>query len=394
MKILFLGYAVHENLAGSLSGASIAGNKMQLNILHNMKGKTSELKVITVLPVAAYPKERKWYVRKKVRNIGQDIMSTCISFLNFPLVKQISQIISVYREAAKYIKQNRDAMVLTYNMFPQVGIPARWLKRKFGCRIVALLADLPIDDNYNRKGFSRFLRGLFDESTKRSLLEADQVIVLNKNARELFAPQADYLVIDGGVNLQEYPIQQAPSGGKERKNIVYGGSLAEYSGIGELVDAMELVKNSEIELDIYGDGTLREYILSKAGQKIHYHGKVSNVELLKKQREAWLLVNPRPIDDPIAQVTFPSKIFEYLMSGTPVLSTRLNGFSEEYEGKLFFAESNSSDELAKWIDRIAGMEETELKQVAEAAERFVREERNWPRQVEKMLNFIDHSQNG
>ena len=39
----------------------------------------------------------------------------------------------------------------------------------------------------------------------------------------------------------------------------------------------------------------------------------------------------RVVNDPIAQVTFPSKTFEYLLSGTPVLSTRLNGYTHEYD---------------------------------------------------------------
>ena len=49
MKIVFLGYAVSECDAETLSGVSVAGNKMQLNILRNMKNANTELKVVTVL---------------------------------------------------------------------------------------------------------------------------------------------------------------------------------------------------------------------------------------------------------------------------------------------------------------------------------------------------------
>jgi len=36
-----------------------------------------------------------------------------------------------------------------------------------------------------------------------------------------------------------------------------------------------------------------------------------------------LLLHPRPVNSPVTLYSFPSKLIEYLASGTPVLSTRL-----------------------------------------------------------------------
>ena len=393
MKIVFLGYAVSECDAETLSGVSVAGNKMQLNILRNMKNANTELKVVTVLPIAPFPGDRCLFFKKKSLQLGDGVEAAAVAFINIPLFKQLCQILSLYREAAAYVSQHSDAVIFTFNMFPQVGVPARWLKRKYGCRIVALLADLPIDDNPARTGIQKILRKRFEKSTEKSMRCADQVVVLNRLAQEIYAPQAECLVIDGGVNLEEYPetLLDRPAG--KRKNIVYCGSLAEYSGVRQLVQALENVENQEVELDIYGDGSLKGFILEKAGERIHYCGKVSNEKMLTIQREAWLLVNPRPVDDAIAQVTFPSKIFEYLMSGTPVLTTRLNGFSKEYEGKLFFAEDNKPETLAYWIEWIAKMDVMQLRNMAAEAEKFVREEKNWKKQTDKIMAFIDRLQN-
>ena len=43
MKILFLGYAVGMEEAKNLTGVSIAGNKMQLNVLWNLKQYTEKI---------------------------------------------------------------------------------------------------------------------------------------------------------------------------------------------------------------------------------------------------------------------------------------------------------------------------------------------------------------
>lgn len=397
-KILFIGYGVNKEIVSTLSGSSVAGNKMQLNVLDSMKKYVKEIHSITIYPLATFPREKKVHIKSDKIDLGIGLESVRVGFWNLPLIKQTSQIVAVYRAAKKYIKKNRDAVIFTFNMYPQVGVPAMKLQKKYGCKVVPLLADLPIDDDYARKGISGILRKIFDGQTKKSILKADKLIVLNKNARDLFAPNTEYCVVEGGINPQEFETlkkdSQSPmtKGNKEQengeKNIVYGGSLQEYSGIKQLAECMELLEDDRVVLDIYGDGALREYLEKYPSEKVRYHGKVTNQEMLKIQQNAWLLVNPRPVDDAIAQVTFPSKMFEYLMSGVPVLATRLNGFLPEYEDKLFLAENNSKEELAEKINKIAKMNNEELKTMAKSARDFLLSSKTWDIQVEKMVQFM------
>ena len=77
----------------------------------------------------------------------------------------------------------------------------RWIKKKFPrLKTVCLLADLPIDDNTNRKGFSTILRKLFEKSTWKSMKNCDKYIVLNKHVIEKYLPKKRYIVIDGGID--------------------------------------------------------------------------------------------------------------------------------------------------------------------------------------------------
>lgn len=387
MKILFLGYAVNENIVSELSGSSVAGNKMQLNLIHNMAKIVEDLKVISIYPVATWPNEKQKKICKKQIDLGEGVEATRVSFWNLPLVKQVSQILSVYREARVYVKENPEAIIMTANMYPQVGVPAVWLKKR-AAMLVPILADLPIDSDYQRKGFTKILRRLFDNQTKKSILCADKVVVLNKKARDIYAPDKECIVIEGGINPKEYKDMLSSSGATEKK-IVYGGSLSEYSGVKELVDAMSYVNNQDIVLEIYGAGVLKEYILKEESARIRYCGTVTNEEMLKIQQSAWLLVNPRPVEDPIAQVTFPSKIFEYMMSGTPVLTTRLNGFTEEYEDKLFFASDSSPGKLSEAINWIDKQTPELLEQMALSARNFLLREKTWEIQVKKIVDFIE-----
>ena len=114
----------------------------------------------------------------------------------------------------------------------------------------------------------------------------------------------------------------------------------------------------------------------------------SNEEVMKTQKEAWLLINPRIVDDPIAQVTFPSQTFEYLLSATPVLTTKLNGYGVEYRKYMFFSESDSPDSLAKAISDIRATSMLSLKQKADDAKTFIIEEKSWRYQCKKIAEFI------
>ena len=391
MNILFLGYAVDSITASKLSGASVAGNKMQLNVLRELsKYEDIHLNAITVYPVAAYPKD-KIYIAKKEIPIVDDVTGKRVAFLNLPLVKQAWQTLSVYFQAKRFVKTDKNTIVLSFNLYPQIGLPLKWLKEKHHVPTVSLLADLPIDDNYSRKGLSVYFRKLFDNLTLKAIAVCDRLIVLNENAIKQYAPGKEHIVMEGGIDLKEVGAHNSIKSGL--KNIVYSGALTEYSGIRNLIGAMKYVKDDAIILQIYGSGLLSEEIIKNNDKNVQYMGSVTNDEMRRIQSGAWLLANPRPVDDPIAQVTFPSKIFEYMVSGTPVLTTRLNGFTEEYKDKLFFTVGDNAKAIAQKINEITAMPPEMLHEKAAAAKDFIVQNKTWEIQGLKIYKFLHKAVN-
>ncbi len=392
-KIVYLGYVVPPDEANTLKGASIAGNKMQWNVIKELSSLDNvEIVCITVEPLAAYPKDKVFFKKYKQEELFSGVISHRVRFCNLPIIKQIDQINAVYRMAKKAIKEFNPDTLLCFNLFPQIGKPMRKLKKVFPqLNTVCLLADLPIDDNTTRKGISRLLRSIMEKSTWKSMQACDRYIVLNKHVINKYLPDKPYVVIDGGVEdsiLQEATFAYRH---KAKKNIVYGGALTEYSGILRLIEAMKRVEDKEVVLEIYGGGYVEEQVKCASDEcpNIFYYGRLPNQEMLQKQKDAWLLVNPRVIDDPISQLTFPSKTFEYMLSGTPVLTTRLNGYSQEYEDKLFFT-GDSVEDLANSINEIAKMDENILNERAEKAFTFIKNERSWRLQCAKVLDFMEY----
>lgn len=394
-KIIYLGYVISPEEASNMLGASIAGNKMQWNIIKNLSDKENvEIECVTVTPLAVYPHDKKIWQKYEKKQLVSKTISHKISYCNLPFIKQFWQIINVYRMAKKIMKRIDADILLCFNLFPQIGIPMRWLKRKFPqLDVVCILADLPIDDNTKRKGLSVLFRSILEKSTWKSMNLCERYIVLNKHVIEKYLPNKPYIVVEGGVDISDIERYKMPVRKSKEYNILFCGALTEYNGILNLLKAMELLKNDQVYLDIYGGGYLEDVVKNATmkNSNIRYYGKVSNQEVMEKQREAWVLINPRIVNDPIAQVTFPSKTFEYLLSGTPVLTTHLNGYGEEYDDVMIYISGDSPKQIAEAIQYTFNCSENELQQIANRAKKLVVEHKNWTVQSEKILSFLEEN---
>ncbi len=388
--ILFIGYAVDKVTAASLSGVSVAGNNMQINLLSALNN-ISDLKIssLTIYPLASYPQCHRIIIRSKWIKLFNKVISRRVGYFNVPVFKQITTAYSIYQSARKIIKTQDIDTLLTFNLFPQIGLPGVLLKRTHGIELVTLLADLPIDDANKRNIMSAFLRKYFDKFTTLALLKVDKSIVLNKNAAGIYSPQAKYMVMEGGIDGK---IDAASFKYQEPniKNIVYTGALTQYSGILNLIEALQLVPCKDAVLDIYGSGDIKDIVSEKADKypNIRFHGSISNQEAKRVQRNAFLLVNPRDPNNPISRVTFPSKIFEYMLSGTPVLCTKLDGIPQSYYLHMYECLDNSPETLARNISIILATPPQKLAEKSKGAYEYIIENKSWNKQGERVYKFL------
>lgn len=392
MSILYIGFAIDRKYEVQYDGVSVAGNKMQVNFLKELNCMIGDekLSIVSIFPIAAYPRDKKIIVNRKTIEIDEKSgLNGYVPFmLNVPFIKNLYEIISTYRVSKKLVQSEKVDKIVIFNAFPQTAFSALKLKKLYGCEVVCLLADLPIDDSVKTRGLQYFFRKVFDKYTKKAIEKMDKLIVLNKRAAHDYAPGIPYIIMEGAVSNEDIKpfIWNTP----KEHNIVFTGALQKHNGIVELVEGIKRLKDTDVYLDIYGDGRFRNYVEKNAENYsfIRYHGKISNEVVQAKQREAFLLVNPRPIDNYISQVTFPSKIFEYMMSGTPVLTTKLNGFTDEYLDTMFFIADNSPQAIESAVRVILNLDEIQLKEQAQKAYDLVTVKKNWYVQTQRIYEFI------
>jgi glycosyltransferase involved in cell wall biosynthesis len=110
--------------------------------------------------------------------------------------------------------------------------------------------------------------------------------------------------------------------------------------------------------------------------------------VLSLQRQATVLVNPRGGTAEFTKYSFPSKIMEYLLSGTPAVIRRLPGIPEEYGEHLQFVDGPAPTDLARALSVACGASREERRELGARAQRFVLEHKSGRAQAALILELI------
>ncbi len=394
MKVLYLGYAININDCNKFKGPSIAGAKMENGLIGGLKKfYKDDLDIITVLPIARYPLEKKIIIKKKIRLINNNIKVLQIGFTNIFLIKQVTQMISVLFNCLKWTLRNHKEKrtIFVYNSYVITSIPILLISKFSNVKCICILADPPIA--VELKGIKSWLGNVENKFIKYIINLFGSMIVLNKYVIKEYNYKNRFMIMEGAINNDEITKTNESKIDLNEKKIVFSGALTEYNGIKILIQAFNKIKDKNYKLFIYGSGHLEEYIKSevKLNENIVFCGLKDNYEVRNAQGIADLLINPRPTNTKISKMTFPSKLIEYMCSGTPVLTTKLNGIGEEYFEHLLFIEEETSEGIAKSIIDFFEMPQSIREKIGISAKEFIKSNKTWEVQGGKIVDFINES---
>ena len=138
---------------------------------------------------------------------------------------------------------------------------------------------------------------------------------------------------------------------------MYHGSLVERNGVDLAVDAIARVRESvpSVELRIYGSETK---FLERVMETVHAKGLSEVVRYLGPRRiediakaivecDLGIIPNRRNV---FTELNTPTRIFEYLSLGKPVIAPRAAGIQDYFDDdSLIFFELGNSEDLARKI---------------------------------------------
>ena len=218
------------------------------------------------------------------------------------------------------------------------------------------------------------LRNIELKLSKYLMKKVTKVIALTKYLAEDFAPGKPYLVMEGIINPNDinYLPKIERNFSKEPIKIVYTGSLEKRYGIKNIVVGFLSMKNRNAILEIYGRGDFEDELVSitKMNHNVIYRGFIPNTKILKVQREADFLINARSDKEEFVKYSFPSKTLEYMLSGTPIITTMLPGIPEEYRDYVIVLDNNNPETIAKKLDEVLKYSSYERNQIGLKALKF------------------------
>ena len=145
---------------------------------------------------------------------------------------------------------------------------------------------------------------------------------------------------------ENHPVKSLPDK-NENATIVYAGSVSESKGVGDLLEAIRLLKddNCKCQLFICGKGadydTYRHHVQqSSIRDSVTFEGLLSNTDVLKKMEEATLVVVPSHSEFPEG---LPNVIYESFETRTPLVCSDHPSFKQlltPEEGCLFFPQKS------------------------------------------------------
>jgi glycosyltransferase involved in cell wall biosynthesis len=126
----------------------------------------------------------------------------------------------------------------------------------------------------------------------------------------------------------------------------------------------------------------------KIDSRISYFGVVPNKVVIADQIKASLLVNPRPSNLELAKFSFPSKNMEYMVSGTPLLTTALPGMPGEYYEHVYIIQNENALGIYQSLNQLLALPKEELHMKGNKAKQFVLEKKSNSVQALRVFNLV------
>ncbi|MGA8223981.1 MAG: glycosyltransferase family 4 protein [Candidatus Acidiferrales bacterium] len=239
---------------------------------------------------------------------------------------------------------------------------------------------------------------------KWSIARTDLAIAVNVACKRIFSSRScaaeKIAVVMNSPDGRIFPFRAArendftnPAGNK-RFVIMYHGSVVERNGLDLAIKALAKVREAvpNVELRIFGSKTpFLDRVMDDARKKnlqeiVHYLGPRSLEKLVTEIDNCDLGIIPNQ-RNAFTDINTPTRIFEYLALGKPVIAPSTMGIEDYFDkNSLLFFEPGNSDDLAQQIVYAHSHPREVLEIARKGQEVFL--EHTWERERETLVGRV------
>ncbi|HYN08271.1 MAG TPA: glycosyltransferase [Vicinamibacterales bacterium] len=348
--------------------------------------------IFSVEPVPAFPRSRRLLGQSGRIALPNGLVVQFLPFVNIHVLKPLTAGLSTLAALLSWgwRHRGRPRLVHCINLTMPPGlfilVAARLIRAKATVSLMdvnqpgVLVPDVParrLDFWLHRRLIPRF----------------DGHMVASQAIAEDFAPGRRVCRIEGGVRAEDFrdttgegPISDRP----KKFTAVLAGSLETYNGVELALEAFERLPLEGFELVVAGAGSLAEAVSARARRdgRVRYAGFLEFDEVLSLYRTADVLLNTRLTKALSTRHFFPSKLMEFMASGTPVISTSTGHVEEEFTGLVYLLRDETPDALAHLLQRIAATSIEERHALGRRARAYMLAHKTWERQGQRLADYL------
>jgi glycosyltransferase involved in cell wall biosynthesis len=258
------------------------------------------------------------------------------------------------------------------NNMPDILVVSALLPKMFGAKVILDLHD-PMPELmmtiFGKTPDSKSVQ-ILKFLEKWSMARAHQILTPNIAFKRIFAgrscPEEKITVIMNSPDESIFPFRSARFPALNWKNnkplvVMYHGTLVERNGLEVAIDAFAYLRNKlpAAQLHIYGKATpFLERVMESARRRglqqsvLHLGAKpLEQIVDAIDGCDVGVVPNPRNV---FTDINMPTRIFEYLARGKPVIAPRTTGIQDYFDqNSLLFFAPGDANELAQKIEFVA-----------------------------------------
>jgi glycosyltransferase involved in cell wall biosynthesis len=363
-------------------------------LIEGLYANQSNVTVLSVIPVnRSTHKKLLWF---NAEETVERVKYIYLPFINIPYMRQFFVVLSSFFRVLIWCLQNdrKNSIVICDLLNVAVSTTSLTIAKAFGFKTCAIVTDMPLiflSNSANKKKHS--LMGILAKKISYSLLALYQsYLLLTEQMNHLInKQQKPYIVMEGLVDIKMNKSSNTLNNKALETILIYAGGIHEQYGLKNLLKAFMLLEGKDLRLYIYGEGEMEKEMpyFENLDNRIVYKGVASNQFIVKKEMEETLLINPRFSDQEYTKYSFPSKNMEYMVSGTPLVTTPLPGMPDTYRDYVYVFNGESVEGFYTTLKSILSLPREELHDFGCRAKQFVLENKNNNVQAERLLCFFE-----
>ena len=299
--------------------------------------------------------------------------------------------------------RRRYDLVYVHNM-PDVLVVAGLIPKWLGAKVI-------LDQHDPMPELMKTIFGLDEKSAgvwlirrleKWSIARANLVITVNAACKRIVAarscPPEKIGVVMNAPDDDIFPFRAAASYPDRtpgsRFVVMYHGSLVQRNGVDLLVDALAPLRNviPGLELRVYGRSTpYFEQVMEKVRSLdlmgcVRYMGPRTLEELVHEIEDCDVGIIPNHRNE-FTNLNIPTRIFEYLALGKPVIAPSTPGILDYFEAEsLFYFDAGNVEDLEQQILKVYSHPSRAMEIAARGQEVYLKH--SWPQERQTLIDLV------